>query len=751
MSIENNLQLISYLAAAETYNQGKSIYECFLPIVESVLIHYIDKSKISLVKLQNEINENYHLNVPKSTLKSALQILHQQKKIKILDYRKILPHKNELNSSFWENRSDRENAIEDFFLEFNSFLVKNKIDIPLLQLKEDCCNWLYYNTLELATFASKGNLPNKIHSSVENDWGISEYLVDFLLDNQQRKTEYFRTFLLLYNGAVQSSLFNFDKKEIDSLYESSIPFSHIILDSNFILRILDIQSEFDCAIALETLNILKENGSQFYILKQTLEEIQRSIKNYLFESEPYTIYTGNYFRNSRIRLTGFWEATRRGVSRDNLLKLANKTELKERISKLIEVNYVEDFDDTKISENQIMSLIESKKRDSYGEPQARHDLSLIAYCKEKRNDNIDIISKIDWWILTNDERLTYWNQQNTNQYQECLTEIQLSNLIWIQQKRVDNSGLMQTIVSLSSSMAISSTGIENLVRKIHIYQEENNKKNINLDKLSLIFANNMLTTADILKINAEEDAFDQVLEEKILEIQNSQCKQQQEYESIKKQGIKLSDKNDILLKQVNSLTVQLELVKCRHEIEKYERDICDAVKVRDSYENKLEIYNDLHNYQNEHELSTSRYVALLSIPAILPIVVITIMYIRLLRPYLLCILEKINSTSSFTQDIICTWIIPLVSVPIYYWAIAMLFGNPLSPKELFYFYKHKLLKFRTKRYMKNNNIPLSYQLNNIEQIIRELNSNIDNVNRSIKGLNDNISEINTQISSLQSK
>lgn len=136
MALESNLQLISYMATAEMCIKSENIYECFLPIVESVLMIYIDKTKISLIKLQNEINETYHLKVPKSTLKRTLQILHKQKKVRIVDYKKIVPYKDELNASYWDKREERESAVEDFFLEFNSFLVEHEVEIPIAQVKE---------------------------------------------------------------------------------------------------------------------------------------------------------------------------------------------------------------------------------------------------------------------------------------------------------------------------------------------------------------------------------------------------------------------------------------------------------------------------------------------------------------------------------------------------------------------------------------------------------------------------------------
>lgn len=93
-----------------------------------------------------------------------------------------------------------------------------------------------------------------------------------------------------------------------------IPFSNIILDTNFILRMLDLQTEFDGVVTKETLTILKKEDTRFFVLEQTLDEIIRSIKKFLSESAPNTVYTNKYLKNSQIRMTGFWEAARRGVT-----------------------------------------------------------------------------------------------------------------------------------------------------------------------------------------------------------------------------------------------------------------------------------------------------------------------------------------------------------------------------------------------------------------------------------------------------
>lgn len=439
MTKEDNLQLLSYLVAAEVFNQGKNIYECFLPIAESALLCNIG-NKISISTLQHSLKDIFKIEVPKSTLHMLLNILKEQNKITIDSKNRIKINKEGLSADFWEERSSREIEIDNFFLEFNKYLVESGINLTLTQIKYSCCKWLYFHSIELASFIACGKINKNEIESDETDWEYSSHLVDFLMDIQSKKSEYFKTFLLLYNGAVQSSLLNFETKQIDNVCESNIKLSNIILDTNVILRMLNLQSEFDCSITSETLSMLKLNNAHFFILNQTIEEVRNSIKSFLNETQPYISYTGKYFKNSKIRMTGFLEATKRGVTRTEFLQNANKKTLEENISKLLDKNvtFINDFDEEKIKNHQICNLIAAKNRDTYGEKQALHDLCLIEYCREKRNYSIESIADVDSWVLTNDEKLTYWNQYNNNDYQECLTEIQLSNLAWIQRVKDTN-------------------------------------------------------------------------------------------------------------------------------------------------------------------------------------------------------------------------------------------------------------------------------------------------------------------------
>lgn len=750
MNTIDNLQLVSYLTAAKIFEKNQNIYECFLPIVESVLISAMDKNKISFYGLQSQINNTYHIDMSKSTLKRLLDILQERGEIKLNTNTITMALKNHVYSDFWNQRSERESIIGDFFIAFNSFLVNKGFDFSLQEIKTECCNWLYANSLRLASFIGNGVLLKSKSDLEEENYEFSNQLIDFLLEIKNKKHEYFNTFLLLYNGAIHASLLNFDVKQINNISDASLQFKNVILDTNFILRILNLQSELDCNIADETLSTLKKYGAHFFVLAQTIEEIQKSIKNYLSESEPFTSYTQTYFKNSKIRMTGFYEASKRGVTRTEFLNFTRKDHIKSKISELINAEFIDNFDDELISNSQIDSLVKSKNRDGYGVDQARHDLCLIEYCKSNRSQDISSLKDVDFWVLTNDDKLTFWNQCNSGDFQECLTEIQLSNLMWIQKKKDDNLGLMQTILSLSSGTALSSYGIEQFANKIRAYQESNKDNTKNLDKLSLIFASHALTTSDINKINKEDHALNELIEEKILKIRENEIIQRQEIENIKEHRDQLSEENSELESKINALELKITIQSNENKIEKYQRDIKDLECERNKHYTKLKIYQDLKQYRNDHEKSSVR---LLFVMIIFPVIFMVICYFMLFYSNICLFMKTLDGLSNFSQNILCSIGIPFSFVLLYYCIMIIIFASPISPKELFDIIKDKFLKHRCQKYLKTKNVSINYAEYDVDKKIKYYKSKIVELDKAIKSIQTNIADItnhNNTLSGYQS-
>lgn len=697
----------------------------------------IEKGNVSFLALQKKLNDIYRLETPKTTLRYLLEKLQQEGKLEFRDRKTIIPSKSKLNKDFWEKRSEKEAVVEDFFLEFNSFLVKNDIQIPMLEIKEQCCRWLYMHSLGLASFVNRGKL--EINKEADK-WQYADKLVLFLLEIQAKKSRLFETFLQLYDGAVQASLLNFEPDKITGICESALQISNVILDTNFILRILNLQSEYDVSIALETTDCLKGLGIQFIVLEQTIDEIITSIKNFVTEIQPYSVHTRAFLQGSRIRMTGFWDAHRRGVSRAEFLELINREKLKEALLKHLDVTFVGDYDDSVITKDRIDSLILSKNRDGYSEKQARHDLSLIEYCKKNRKKRIADITEADWWVLTNDERLTYWNQTNNGVFQECITETQLSNLIWLKKKRPENCGLTQTIVALSSNTAITPQGISAFAAKVQYYQQKYKDNNKKLDNLSIIFASAMLTSNDIRRINTEEDALDKVIEEKVLQYNLDERDKQQKLANATDENSKLISENSELRGTIDTISKQLQKEKLGRQIDFFKQSLNEAHDGIIVQKSTLIIYKKMQSFLVQREKSTSRILCLM---IAVPILALIILYAKLGFPLAANILQKINQLSGFIQNLLSSVPFLLITV-VYYFVIVLIFGAPMPPNKLFMTLQSKLLQFRLRGFMRSEAIPDTYYSGNIESEIFSTEQEIEKLNHRISSFNIELQQLECQ-------
>ena len=622
----DSIRLVSYFSAAQLYDEGKDLYDCFLVLVESVLVEKISgKKSINFKSLQIEINERLSLNIPAATLDYFLQKLCRNHRIEYDSRRTVRIIENESSEDFKEKLELNKGKIESFFEAFHEYLRDNGKDVNIEDIRQTCVRWIYTHTQDLMRLVDQGLYDKTKHAdmSTEEDAFYESELVDYLVQESETPSETFKIFLSLYNGALQASLLNFIPEKIEIIFQ---PFkcSHIILDSNFILRILGMQSPFESRVAVETLHFLKSREVKFYILRQTLEEVVVSIRTFLSESNAYTQITSRFFKNISFRMNGLWEAYRSGVPRTKFLNLSNIEKLKNALQSQASIQFIEDYDDSKLSIESIKELIEFKKKDQYREKQAKHDVALIEFCRQKRAKDILSIKDADWWVLTNDVRLSYWNQLQSSNVQECLTETQLSNLLWIQKERRETSGLSETIALLANNESLSIDNLHMLARRLNKHIESN--LDDDLDKMAIVFANTTISQSDI-RFLEEHGEFDDFIEritasksqsEKALEILR------QENQDVSVKLTNEQEENELLRGELN----QQKILSERKKKESIKAGIRNKIE---KIEYELTLYDDIRNYMKLKEKVIVRCISIISI-----IVIFTLLYLafEVAYPYL---------------------------------------------------------------------------------------------------------------------
>lgn len=553
-SAYDNLKLCSYMFAADSFDNCQKIFDSFSPLLESILVGSGSRT-IAFLALKNKIDEIYNTKIPSATLHYLLDKLRHEGKIKI-DKNYIYINGEMFDARYFQQRDEKEQQATNLFLSFREFMIEHNEEITFEQAKEYLCLYIFTHCFDLAGFI--GGLTRPEQNENENSLHVS-LLCDFIIDCRANKHSLYDTFLKLYKGAVQSTLLNFNPEKIKELQRDNLQISKVILDSNFVMRILDIQTELEGKMARETLVALKTLGIEIIVLQQSIEEIKQSIKAFLNEMEPYAPHLSEFAGHKNIRTCGLLSAMSRGKSRTELLELTRQSNLRPILEEVHEILIVDDYETPEKIDAEVKSLVDAKAKESYNDKQAIHDLALIYYCRINRSKHIDSFSDAKCWVLTNDIKLTYWNQKNHDKFEECITEGQLSNLIWLQQPKEDNLGLINTMVALANKEQIDPGKFHQFIDKMQMYKESVKNKKTETDNLSLIYACDCFTTSDVKRINEEEDGITPIINEKVAFIRKEQ----------EEQSLKLLRSND------ENASLKLKLIISEMELQKetYEKEI----------------------------------------------------------------------------------------------------------------------------------------------------------------------------------
>ncbi len=640
-------------------------------MVESMLLLSADKLSITFLAIQQRINETYHVKIPKDTLRYLLGILESQGKVRILDGRTVIPTKEKITSDLIEIEQHR-NAIEEFFLSFQQFLIAQGHDVALSEIRNQVCEWVYSHSSDLAEFIHRGRLSEDLPDSEDKaEWEYSSQFLSYLVKCRDEKTREYNSFIKLFDGAVQTSLLNFTPKQISEVSNPSFQIENVILDTNFLLRLLKLQAPIDNETAYDTWKQLQNNGTRFFALEQTIQEVSASIKGFLFETAPYSHQAREFLQNTEIRASGFFSALQNGMTRAEFFEWSKIETLRSGLHDSFSVEIIDDFQDSPQPED-ILSLIQSKGLETYGEAQSKHDLLLIAYCRKKRSKRIKSFSDTRWWVLTNDKRLTYWNQLNCGEIQECITEVQLSNLLWIQDRKESNDGLSNTIVALASKFSIGSSDISRFAQQITRYKEKYAGNTEKLDSLALAFASGGLTTEDVCEGKLDEETFEGVISGKADSYRAEQKQAKEQLTESQKSNDEKERKIKELNKKLTLSNLTIEMRAAKKDKEDLEEDIQQA-KI------KLGQVNDIIQFSDSKTKPAARIVLLTFLIPLIVILILGTMYIG--KPLVAQCL-KTQSLDTLLNIIGCG-VFSLILTVVYYVLVIIIFGTPHSPKELF--------------------------------------------------------------------
>ena len=698
--LEAQLSIVSYAVITEKYESNKNIAVAFLPLIEHILLECADKT-IEKKKIEPLFKETYGYDMPVATLSYLLDVLKKQDKIDYLVCETIEIKKENLTD--YDSKYDYERQLRALTTDCDFYLKKRGIELDRASIIKLLLSFVICNSLEFNSFI---NYNSDLGAAEMADKTLESEIVGFLIEERSKDSHNYQFIKSVFHGVLLASIISAGSNDEEKIGESGT-FKEVVLDSNFIFRLLDLQTEFEGIAARETFELLKKENCEFCVLPITIKQIADTINSIIKKfsnsaNEVLRIYGDE-------RFSGLQSACiRRKLTASKLKEIIDSLEddLKEKYKIRVvneEFAYESDVD--------AFSSLGKAKPDSAPEG-LEHDLKLIAYVRTKRDKNVYQRHKAKYWVLTDDIKLTKWNSNypQLNRIPECMTESQVATVLWLQNPcDVSLDGLFNTALVLRNRDLLSSNEFQKISdcieRQILRYSENPR----NLDKLSFVFSDRLISLDDMASddVQAVDDKFSQALAQSE-EVVHTRDELQEQNEKLNAEKEKAKSEYESAIKKATEETKFREVLLT----EETQKHIETLQKFRYSKEQELTACNDEKQKINQKAMRAGKCIGF----KLSSILMVGIIY--LVGMILICNIQEVDSFYSKNQFVF--WLGGLLLSPLISWLIS------LCRKV-----KTALASFGRKIYIC---IFKSYkvQLKDIEKKIKEIQMSIDDIQVEIE-------------------
>lgn len=431
----NNQILTSLSIITSFHNKDKSVIDAFLPIVEygiATLNLTKGTNHYDLQSLQEQIEQSIGIKINALSLKSLLRKLETSNSIKLLEKGKYFSI-NEKNKpeqdKYIEAQREQYRNVHKFVREYKAY---SKDDRDELAINE----WIFSFIKDYRQLINVDKNDINI-SCITEDSEKYKSLIEFLKEINECDNDLVKSFANIYFGYNLYSVLETNATLNDIRFNNLT----IYLDSNFILRLFDLQESHFTKETTELFNILKANNVKLVIFEETIIEIksvllyyldiyknkQQEYKTLLDNPEYIDGVLGAYFRRN-LTFTQIediinsitFKIKEYGINTDNIKRFRITTDDKE-----IENLYHEKYYD---------KHVDSDSDDEYRKQKAKHYQQIINIItfqrKVNRFANASCLANCGYIFLTCDLRLYNYNKKNSKRafiYPNIITQEVLAN------------------------------------------------------------------------------------------------------------------------------------------------------------------------------------------------------------------------------------------------------------------------------------------------------------------------------------
>ncbi len=506
---DNNIAILSYAVLSERFNSGESVILSFSPLVEDLLVPIYENS-VEKSKLVNLYEERYGYEMPPAVLNEILLKLKDKGKIDFLKNEYIGINKQQLDEVSYSYKS----LLNTLKNTFSVFAKEKGIDIKPSDTVQLFLNFMLKHAVDLNSFFNCLNEEVDINYD-QNDIN-NKVIVDYLIKCRFENTKLFDLLNDIFYGIALSSVLKLDQTEIQDL-EKNTSISELLLDSNYIFRLLDLQTAYEHQTTLHTHRMAEKAGIKFFVLPETLNQISITLNSFIDSLNSNTVAT----------LSLYGESLFSGIHSAYIRRSFDKTDIAEIIRDL--QNILEDKYSIKLWEKQIADIsdddndiiVSIRRFKPYTDDDGViHDLKLVKTIDLARPAYIPDMSKAAQWVLTDDNKLMRWSSSkyNPKRIPECLTESQLTTILWLKSpKQFTGQALENVVFALRNQSLINKEQYKRISIAIEKQKERFAQEPKKLQAMSLLFSTQCLSLNEINDAYDSDETLNSLFDEKIEE------------------------------------------------------------------------------------------------------------------------------------------------------------------------------------------------------------------------------------------
>lgn len=473
MTEQSNILTSYCFLAALTETQNDLYQGVYIPIIKRTLSFYSLKVGEfgNDTDIQTQLKELYGIEVPLIVIKQLLKAVEKSMSrkeqgnsgFKTLENGRCFQIKQYTFLALEEKYKEGSRNAQAIQVAFETYLKDQQVDEPT---STSFADFLTKNKIKLTAFF-KGE-------PLKNGEGIDKtfiHHINFLETIEQNHHQLFKIAESLYLGSIVASLF-----ECEFDYDAKFSTDEVYyLDTQIVLKALDLQGEADTRPIQELLTLIKESGAKIKILDITAGEINYNINlaisNYNSSNPTTTINEACLRRNkNKTWLIGFG-----GNFEKNLSEILGAdvevipASLKEKFQKTADVK--------ELQGNRL------KKAN------AEHDVFAYLFVREKRGGSLKAHQKAKVWFLTANKNLLSFNitKASVGNVPEVTLPDTLTTLLWLR----NPNKLIGKIKSIGLNELIATTLNDEIATRELINEFDTNLKaveNINQDDYQILIS-----------------------------------------------------------------------------------------------------------------------------------------------------------------------------------------------------------------------------------------------------------------------